>query len=168
MSSQKGQDVAVPALKFGGEREALLLSLAREIAMDLKPIETILNDHSITAKDLEDYFKLPRFRAMIQEQQKEWASATNAPRRIQLKSLAIVEEALPEMFAKLHATVDPLSSKVELLKTLAKLAGVDKQEDSSGGGAKVNITINLGEDRKVDVQAALPNGVTIEGEVLDD
>jgi hypothetical protein len=63
--------VSTPALKFGGDQEALLLSLAREIAMDLRPIETILKDHSISAKDLENYFKLPRFRALIQEQQKE-------------------------------------------------------------------------------------------------
>jgi hypothetical protein len=82
--------------------------------------------------------------------------------------LAIVEEALPEMYAKLHAPMDPLSSKVELLKTLSKLAGVDKQDDGGGGGAKVSITINMGDDRKVDVQAALPSGVTIEGEILGD
>jgi hypothetical protein len=148
--------------------EGVLLSIARELAMDLRPVETILKDHGKTPKDLENYFKLPRFRGLVEEFRLAWAGVTNTEERVRLKSLAMVEETLPEMFRRLHSSGpsgDPLSSKVELLKTVAKFAGIGQAEGKEGG-AKVSITINLGNDQPINVQASLPTQV-IEGEIVD-
>jgi hypothetical protein len=136
--------------------------------MDLIPVETILKNHGKSPKDLENYFKLPRFRRMVDQARAAWESATNAEERIRLKSLAIIEESLPEMYRRLHSSGpsgDPLSSKVELLKTLMKSAGVG-QADVKDGASRVSITINLGDDRPMNVVAQLPTQV-IEGEVVD-
>ena len=124
--------------------------------MDLKPVETILKDHGKTAKDLENYYKLPRFKRMVEAATQAWNAATNAEERIKLKSLAIIEESLPEMFRRLHGANDPLSAKVELLKTLMKGAGVGAVEATGVGGAGISITINMGDDQPVQVQAQLP------------
>lgn len=152
--------------KFGGDEEALFLSLARELAMDLRPIETILKDHGITAKDLENYMKRPRFKALVTEAGNAWQAVTNTSERIRLKAQAIVEEGLPEMFKRLHDRGDPLSSKVELLKTLTKMAGVSGVEQEAQLGNKVSITINMGDALPVTAQAVLPTQV-IDADVID-
>lgn len=148
---------------FGGEEEKRLLALARELAMDIIPVETILKAHSITAKDLENYLKHPRFRAMYEEAKIAWSSATNTAERIKLKQLAVVEEAIPEMWRFLHDTQQAGSARVELYKTMMKGAGVGLVDAVTDVGNKVQITINLGE-KTVAKEAELP---LIEGEVVD-
>jgi hypothetical protein len=152
---------------FGGESEKLLLAVAREIAMDLYPVETILKTYQIEPKTFENYLKLPRFQTMLEESRIAWNAATNVAERIKLKQLAVVEEAIPEMWKVLHDHGQPLSARVELYKTLMKGAGVGVADGVIDTAGKVSITINMGAAAEpVVVQTTLPGSV-IDGEVLD-
>lgn len=151
---------------FGGENEKTILSLVREIAMDIYPVETILANHSLTAKDLETYMKIPRFQQMLTEARAAWSSAGNVDERIRLKHLSMVEEAAPEMFRLLHDPNQPLSGKVELYKTLMKGGGVGVTTEGALDTGRVSITINMGAAADpVRVSATL--APVIDGEVLD-
>lgn len=135
--------------------ERKLLGLIRELAMDITPVETILTSYQITAKELENYLKHPRIRAMLSDAVQVWNGATNVEERLKLKQLTMVEEVLPELFARLHDPKEPLSGKVELFKALQKGAGVGAVTDQ-GNAAKISININLGDRREPITLEATP------------
>jgi hypothetical protein len=140
--------------------ERNLMAIAREIAMDLNPLETILKAHGVEPSWFEIHQNTPRFQAMLAEQIRLWEAADNVEARVKMKFLTATEMAMPQMFASLHDTKEPLSARVELFKTFQKGAGIlDKPAD--GGADRVSITINLGSERPpVTIEAKVTPSVT--------
>lgn len=129
--------------------ELTLLKLSREIAKDIHPLETILDRHGIDLELWEKLSKLPRFLALLQSHTEEWNAASNTPERVKVKSLSFIEELLPEMYERAHDPREPLSSKVELLKTVGRFGGVGASEGGGAVGEKLSVTINLGADNQL-------------------
>lgn len=144
----------------------MLLRLAREIAMDMRPLEDILTLQGIPQSDWEGIQSLPAFQNYVRGAIEEWQSATNTSERVRLKSLSFVEEALPEFFARAHDPRESLPAKVEVLKTIARFAGVGGSVDSAISGEKFTVTINLGADQQLKIERDItPRGNdTIDGE----
>lgn len=140
--------------------ERNLMAIAREIAMDLNPLENILKAHQIDPDQFEIYRESPRFQAMLSEQIRAWEAADNVEARVKMKFLTATEMAMPQMFASLHDTKEPLSARVELFKTFQKGAGlVDKPAEA--GADRVSITINLGSERPpMTIEAKVTQPVT--------
>lgn len=145
--------------------DVTLLKLAREIAMDIRPVEDILATHGVKDSDWEEICKLPIFQDYLRGAVQEWQSATNTADRVRLKSLAFVEESLPEFFARAHDPKETLAAKTEVLKTVAKFAGVGGNVEGAVSGEKMIVTINLGADRQFRVEKDVTPQV-IEGEAL--
>jgi hypothetical protein len=142
-------------------QERLLVSLTREIAIDMLPLEDILKAHGVTPEQFETLTKSPRYRELLVAQTAAWASAHNVEERIRLKTQHMLEMSLPEMFERLHDRTEGLTgAKVELFKALQKGSGVGLQAEG-GGAEKVQITINMGAAEPVRVEAVLP------GQVID-
>jgi hypothetical protein len=129
-----------------------MLKLAREIAMDIQSIEDILKHHQVTDSQWEEIQQNPRFNSYLRGAVEEWQSATNTAERVKLKSMAFVEEALPEFFARAHDPKEPLAAKTEVLKTIAKFAGVGGSVDGALSGEKMIVTINLGADNQLRIE----------------
>lgn len=129
--------------------ELTLLKLSREIARDIHDIETILNRFGISAELFADISKLPRFQSLLQSELEAWNTASNTSERVKIKSLSFVEELLPEMYARAHDPREPLSAKVELLKTIGKFGGVGVTSFEGAIGEKLSVTINLGADSQL-------------------
>lgn len=146
--------------------EVLMLQLAREIAMDLHELDVILERYEINAERWAEIQSNRRFIALLQQSLSEWHSALNTPERVRLKSQAFVEESLPEFFARAHDSREPLSSKVDLLKTVAKIAevGNPKPDGSVSSGEKFSVTINLGSDQLLKIEKT----ITLPAQVIDD
>jgi hypothetical protein len=143
------------------DREKLLLSLAREIAMDILPLEMILTNHKIDQTTWETIHKQGRFQALLTEQIRFWNSGANTQERVKMKFLSTLEESIPEMYAML---VDPKfqdSSRVEIFKALQKGAGIGNGSGAEGAlnGEKISITINMGADNQLKVIKELPTQV---------
>lgn len=140
-----------------------LVVLAREIAKDMKPLETILKDHQIdefkwAAIQENDYFQ-----ATLASEISDWNAASNVNERVRLKSLHFVEEALPEFFGRAHDPRESLAAKTDVLKTVARLAGIGVGSEVKGGiGEKFSVTINLGSDNAIKIEK------TIEGSLSDE
>lgn len=143
-----------------------MLSLAREFAMDIFDIETILNNHKITQKEWQRIEKNPRFQALLDEAIRAWNSATNTSERVKLKFMSTLELAIPEMWERL---VDPKfgdNAKVELFKALQRGAGVGAAGvDAQLAGERFKLVINIGNGSESRIEAKLPTQV-IEGEVV--
>lgn len=142
-----------------------LLKLAREIAMDISPIEKILETHTINAESWDEIQASSTFRGYLRNALEEWQSATNTAERVRLKSLAFVEEALPEFFARAHDAGEALQHKIKTLEVVARFAGIGGQVDSAVSAEKFSVTINLGADHQVKIEKDVTPQVTIEGEV---
>lgn len=144
--------------------ELTLLKLSREIAKDIHPLETILERHGISLDLWDKISKIPRFNALLQSQIEAWHSATNTSERVKIKSLSFVEELLPEMYERANDPREPLSSKVELLKTIGKFGGVGMSSFEGAMGEKLSVTINLGADSQLRFEKDITPQVTDAGE----
>ena len=132
------------------QSDITLVKLAREIAMDIHPIETILKQYSIEPHTWAELQRNGRFIRLLEGQVEEWNSAMNTHERVRAKSAAMLEEWLPELNNRMHDREIALPAKVEGGKMLAKMAGIGEREASAaGGGERFTITINLGEDHKL-------------------
>jgi hypothetical protein len=137
-----------------------VVKLAREIAMDIQPIETILKQYSISPQRWEELQRNGKFVRLLESQVEEWNSALNTHERVRAKSAAMLEEWLPELNNRLHDRDIALPAKIEAGKMLTKMAGIGEREmGAGGGGERFTVTINLGEDHKLKFEAALPSRV---------
>ena len=154
----------VPNNQRGSFNDLLMVRLAREIAMEIRPLEEILVSLKVSPDDWAAIGEHPAFQARLATAVSEWSSAINTAERVKLKSLAFVEEALPEFFARAHDPREGLAAKIEVLKAVAKFAGIGGTADFAGAGERVTVTINLGEDRHIRVE----KDVTPQGNILGD
>lgn len=139
-----------------------LVKLAREIAIEHHDIETILGRYQIDHETWSKIKENPRFTQLLDAEIAAWQSATNTKERTQLKASALVEEALPECNARLHDPKEALNHKVELLKVLTKVAGMDRVEREQNSGDGFHITINMGEDTKLEFNKTNPTPEAID------
>lgn len=140
-----------------------MVLLAREIAMDIHPLEDILKRHNVGPADWDVLCRHPRFAGYLNDALVTWQSAMNAADRIKVKSLAAIEDWLLTAHELLHVKDGSLRDKVELAKLVARLAGVGEAKTDMPVGEKISITINMGDERVVAHKiAAAP--VTIEHE----
>lgn len=146
--------------KRAGFDELVLLKLAREIAMDIRPVDEILGSHKIADENWQEIQKNPYFQGILSSEIEAWQSASNTAERVKLKSLAFVEEALPEFYARAHDPKEPLPAKTDILKTIAKFAGVGGSNfDAAVGGERLSVTINLGADHQLKIEKEVTSKV---------
>lgn len=143
-----------------------LVALAREIAMDMKQLPEILKELSITPEQFLVIKSSTHFKSVLEQEIATWNSALNTQERVKLKSQAMIEMSLEEFYSRMHDSKEPLSAKVELLKTLAKIGGVDTTKQEQTAGERFLVNINLGADHKLTIDKPKVTSQVIEGEVL--
>lgn len=145
--------------------DLVFVKLAREIAMGVFDLEVILERQGITPKQWQTISKHVRFQRLLRSEVEAWNSALNTPERIKLKSAAMVEEWLPELYARLHDRGESLNAKIEGGKLAAALAGIGKQAAIGGGVEPLVVTINLGSDKNIRIEKNV--GPMIDGEAVE-
>jgi hypothetical protein len=129
--------------------EAKLVSIAREIAMDIFPLEQILRNADVTWSEFDGAKENPRFLSLVEQFAAEWGSAMNTSQRIKVKSQAIIEDVLPDFFRRMTDKKEPFAAQVDALKTLRAMSGVGTEEATAGGGEKFHLEIHIGEAKPV-------------------
>jgi hypothetical protein len=123
-----------------------LSRLAHAIAQDIYNLADILRQHRVDPVFFNQHIRNhPRFKQLYLEAHTLWNDAGNANERTTLKAGVMVEEWLAEANRLFHDTNQPLSSKVELFKTMGKIAGLEKGKDDRqvAPGERVVVNINL-------------------------
>lgn len=151
--------------KESSYNDTTLMKLVREVAMDIQPLDVILASQSLTPAQWEEISKMPQFQKRLAAAVEEWQAAGNTADRIKVKSLAFVEESLPEFFARIHDPRENLNAKTEVLKTISKMAGVGGSADGGATGEKLSVTINLGADQTLKIEKDMRSKI-IEGNAL--
>jgi len=133
-----------------GYNHLTIVRLAREIAMDIRPIDEILQIQNIS-RDIFDKIRITKeFERVLQNEIEAWNSAVNTAERVRLKSLSFVEESLADFYADAVNKNESLSARTEVLKTVARFAGIGGSGvDGAINGEKFFVTINLGTDKTV-------------------
>lgn len=148
--------------------DAIMLKLAREIAMDMRPLDEILALYEVDNHRWQEIQTSQIFKGYLRGALEEWNSATNTQERVRMKALFMVEESLPEFYARLHDADEALQHKTEVFKTITKLAGLEKSADA-GTGERLTVTINLGADNQLQIEKTItPQGNLIDAEQVED
>ena len=121
--------------------------VAREMAMNIRPVETILASAGISQAQFE-MFILPSafYKRAYETFVLEWESALSTNKRIALGAAAILEDSLPKLNARMINDINPLSSVTETAKLFAKLAGAGETKEAVQG-ERFTITINMGGEK---------------------
>jgi len=147
--------------------ELKLLQIAREIAMDIRPIEEILKVHEIEPNQWDTIQANPRFRAYLESEAASWHGTLNTHERVKLKAAAMLEEWLPELHMRMHDRAESLNAKIEAGKLARDLAGFAKSGVGvEAAGDRFSVTINLGNDAQLKFEKQLPP-VVIDAEEID-
>lgn len=128
--------------------DAVLMSLATELAMGINDASTILKNHGLDRQGFERIAQLPRFQQLLTEANLAWNSSEKATTRIRVKMETALEQALPHLFKELIGE-GLTGAKVELIKAIMKGTGIG--EEAKGGvavGSGVKIVINTGAPEK--------------------
>lgn len=133
--------------------DSLMITVARNIAQDIYPLDTILKNLSISIEDFAQWKDNPRFHNYIREEKAAWAAAHNTSARTKLKAGIVLEEFMQKLDSDLHNATIPLAQRIEGAKLLAKITGLGEPKNAvpaGGGGFQLHINIGSG-----------GNGVTI-------
>lgn len=148
------------------------LRIAREIAMDLNTVETILENYQLTTKQWEDLKSDPNFLRLLEAEVASWNAAGNTQERTKLKAGMLVEEWLTEANARIHDGKELLSAKTEVVKVLARIANMGQERGEQAGGAggqRFSVTINLGADHKLNfTKDVTPKVIEMSADTLGD
>lgn len=136
-------------LDFIGIAELDMRRLARELAIGLVPHNIIFDAYGIGEREWAELSHNKQFLALLQEEGQTWMAAKNARERIELKTWAMIEEALPQLFAYLHDPDFADAAKVSLFSAMQKQVGIGQKDGigASDPGQKVSITINTGSNQ---------------------
>jgi hypothetical protein len=130
-----------------------IVRLAREIAMDIRGIDEILEIQGVSKDNFEKIRATKEFERVLQNEVEAWNSATNTAERVRLKSLSFVEESLADFYSDAVNKNESLSARTEVLKTVARFAGIGGSGvDGAINGEKFFVTINLGADKTLKIE----------------
>jgi len=79
-----------------------VVRLAREIAMDIQPLNKILEQYAISNETWSELQRNSRFRMILACEAEAWSTAMNVHERVKVKSAAMLEEFLPELYARMN------------------------------------------------------------------
>lgn len=132
-------------------REAITDHDARlifDLVANMQEHTQVLARYGLSSADLAAKMSNPAWAQAYAETEKVWRSDMNTAQRIRLKAAFLLEDSLPTVFALIRdaktSAVQKLAA-VEQLTRISTVANVPKE--SSGGGERHSITINIGKDR---------------------
>ena len=153
--TEAGKDAAKHLIALPPMTHGQLASLAREVAMDIKTFDSVLLTYKLSnaqyeyLKEYNDFFKAALHSCAI-----EWHSALTTPERIKIEAAAALEDAMPQLSARMVNAAEGLPGVTEVAKLFAKIAGVGERETGqSAPGERFTISINLGGDEKLVVSS---------------
>lgn len=145
-----------PTLTAAAKQEIDIVKLAREIAMDLRPLGEILEHHRVSVSEFERLKRHPYFCRVLNAEVEAWQSAVNTGERVRLKSQAMMEEFLPDLYRRMVAPKEDLLKVVKGAELVAKLASLGGDANSGKPGDKVVISINMGAQKIEAVKTVTP------------
>jgi hypothetical protein len=138
MTTNESGSVEVFAIEFA--------QLAREIAMDIFPLDQILEIHKLSTDEWLKIRDHPTFQSMFQAMLIDWNLASSTRERVRVKAATGLESQLETYIREISDETIPLIQRVEAGKFLARLGELDGAHQVLGGAGsdRFQITLNIG------------------------
>lgn len=137
------------------DRDNDMRRVARELAMELVPIDKILESCNVGREEFERWQKMPQFITYYRQFKEEWHAASNAIERTKIKAGLVMEDFMEEAYRNLHDKRNPLNQRTELGKLVAKIAGMGEPKvaigNGGGGGGGFSLSINITQTERVSI-----------------
>lgn len=131
--------------------------------MDLQELPAILKSCGASLADWQTIQGHPRFHQILSAEVQAWNSAISTQERVKLKSAAIIEQWLPEAYARMHDVAEALPAKTEVAKLITRLAGLGVEGARiEGSTERFSLTINIGDNKSHGI--IVDRATTIEAE----
>lgn len=127
--------------------DTVMLRVARDIAMDIYPLQDILKNNDLTVQQFQTWQNHPQFVKYVQSEKEAWTAASNTAERTKLKAGIVMEMFMEEAHNSLHDKKTPLNQRVELGKLVARIAGMGSPAagiPGAGGPGGFRLQINIG------------------------
>jgi hypothetical protein len=131
--------------------------LAREIAKDIRERREILSSVGMAADEWASVSDSPEFQAQLLEEKRRWLETANVRARTRTKTAALLEHVIEQVCGDVIDPTLPLSPRVNLLKTLANIAGLDTPESPAaitGNTFTLQINFSGGESTVIELGAS--------------
>lgn len=128
-----------------------VVSLARDLAMDLYEEPVLLKKHGITTSQYATLKAIPYFQSIVKRLAEEWNAPKSAQERLAIGAAVGLEEVLPDVIARAKVKNEPLQGVAQLVKVLADIAGANQAagRQTTAPREQFKIVINLGADQEV-------------------
>ncbi len=140
-------------------------ALAREIAMDILPVQQILELHRLSDEEWEAIQRNKLFQDQVAQLTRDWTSAGNTRERVKMKAATGLESVLEQYVVEIADPSIPLIQRVEAGKFLARLGELDGSAVVGAAGERFVINLNIGNTHST-IEAKIPK--TIDGDVVRD
>ena len=118
-----------------------LAALAREIALDMFPVDQIIAMHKLSDEEWTKIHAQPQFQAMLNSMIIDIQGATGTRERMKAKAQIGLEMQLEQFILDMGDTTIPLAQRVECAKFLARVGELDNVGGSGGGGFSIQLNI---------------------------
>jgi hypothetical protein len=132
--------------------DASAVTLAREIARDMLPLERILTNHGFEGPNDPEWVFLrehPDFLNLLAQCVQEWNSADSTQKRVEIKAQTALEELIPVLAVRAVEHGTSATAAAELTKVLLSLSGMRAGGGTGNTGPAFSITINMGNQQVV-------------------
>jgi hypothetical protein len=135
-----------------------LAKLAREIAMDILPVEDILALHKVDDETWARIQADERWQAQLSSMAQDWNSAANAKERVKVKAQTGMEMLLETYIRDAANQAHPLVQRVEAGKLICRLGELLENQKGTASG-QVLVQININNEKKVSAGGPAPSPV---------
>ena len=136
-------NITMDAVSSPSNSDIDVVRLAREIAMDIQPLNKILEQYAISNETWSELQRNSRFRMILACEAEAWSTAMNVHERVKVKSAAMLEEFLPELYARMNDREQAFPAVIEAGKMLAKMAGIGNERGDATAAIGERFVINI-------------------------
>jgi hypothetical protein len=123
------------------------LTVAHEVAMNIRDIDDILLGQGISLREWERMQEDPKFQSLLSSKIIEWNGAGNTQQRVKMKAAAMVELNMDQLHLALNDEEVTAPQKLAVLQFVARLGGLGAEERRSdvpgGGGGTGNFQVKI-------------------------
>lgn len=141
----------------------LLDRFTTDIARRIFPPDEIARRYGMTGKKLIEAVSIPAVNKIVRTKRAVWESDTNATERIRQLSQIGMLEVMPDVFELISNPETPTALRLDALKTMSRVAGVDgpgaqpRQGDvAAAPGTRFEVNIHLGGGRIETITSTAP------------
>jgi hypothetical protein len=124
--------------------DTILLQLARDLVLETRSLDELLQLHGLTLRDWDTIQKNAAFQLYTKQIAEKWHAIESVDERIEFKAKHLLEIGLEKSWAQFTDNKEPLAARNVTFQNWMKCAGVGLKQGDAGPTEHVKINIVIG------------------------